>query len=155
MSQAKLAARVYERLRERFSPALLARIQVVAFRPLDAEALTGIAGQALDEIGERLAQNGLDWRVDEAVAGWVARAVAQHPANGRAVRDLLRQHVLPAVARGVLAARAEGRTLRSVRLSAGDTLSLTFDDDDALLAVPPDETNAPIHAGSEGEAACA
>ncbi|MBN3819854.1 type VI secretion system ATPase TssH, partial [Paraburkholderia sp. Se-20369] len=92
VSQAKLEALVRERLQGRFSAALLARIQIVVFRPLDLDALAGIARQALDEIGQRLAQNGLDWRVDDDVAGWIAAAVAQHPANGRAVRDLLRQH---------------------------------------------------------------
>ncbi|AOJ07433.1 type VI secretion system ATPase TssH [Burkholderia mayonis] len=129
ISQAKLDKLVGERLQGRFSPALLARIQLVAFRPLDVDALTGIATQALDELGERLAENDLQWRADEGVAAWVAHAVSQHPANGRAVRDLLRQHVMPAVARGVLAARAEGRTLKTVRLSAHEKLSLVFDED--------------------------
>ncbi|MXN80038.1 type VI secretion system ATPase TssH [Burkholderia sp. 4701] len=167
VSQAKLEALVRERLQARFSAALLARIQIVVFRPLDLDALTGIARQALDEIGERLAQNGLDWRADDDVAGWIAQAVAQHPANGRAVRDLLRQHVMPAVARGVLAARAEGRTLRTVRLSAADKLSLAFDDEpngadawpsgDAVVAegeVASLEQEASIDDGSEGESAC-
>ncbi|SMF98904.1 type VI secretion system ATPase TssH [Burkholderia singularis] len=145
-SQAKLEALVRERLQGRFSAALLGRIQIVVFRPLDHDALAGIARQALDEIGERLAQNGLAWRVDEGVADWIARAVARHPSNGRAVRDLLRQHVMPAVARGVLAARAEDRSLQIVRLSAGDTLSLSFDDDAAVLhdaAALPDAVALP------------
>ncbi|APA88723.1 type VI secretion system ATPase TssH [Paraburkholderia sprentiae WSM5005] len=128
-SQAQLDKLVGERLQGRFSPALLARIQLVAFRPLDVDALTGIATQALDELGERLADNDLQWRVDDEVAAWIARALSRHPANGRAVRDLLRQHVTPAVARGVLAARAEGRALKTVRLSARDKLSLVFDED--------------------------
>ncbi|KVN12763.1 MULTISPECIES: type VI secretion system ATPase TssH [unclassified Burkholderia] len=129
ISQAKLDKLVGERLQGRFSPALLARIQLVAFRPLDVDALTGVATQALDELGERLAENDLQWRADEGVASWVAHAVSQHPANGRAVRDLLRQHVMPAVARGVLAARAEGRALKTVRLAAHEKLSLVFDED--------------------------
>ncbi|MBB5412602.1 type VI secretion system protein VasG [Paraburkholderia sp. HC6.4b] len=128
-SQAQLDKLVGERLQGRFSPALLARIQLVAFRPLDVDALTGIATQALDELGERLADNDLQWRVDDEVAAWIARALSRHPANGRAVRDLLRQHVTPAVARGVLAARAEGRALKTVRLSARDKLALVFDED--------------------------
>ncbi|HDR8861574.1 TPA: type VI secretion system ATPase TssH [Burkholderia territorii] len=171
VSQAKLEALVRERLQGRFSAALLARIQVVVFRPLDLDALTGIAHQALDEIGERLAQTGLGWQVDDDVAGWIAQAVAQHPANGRAVRDMLRQYVMPTVARGVLAARAESRTLRTVRLSATDRLSLAFEDDEDTqedaVAVPgvaepvatddsaeSRDRDASIDAGSEGEPAC-
>ncbi|MDN7638812.1 type VI secretion system ATPase TssH [Burkholderia cepacia] len=172
VSQAKLEALVRERLEGRFSAALLARIQIVAFRPLDLDALTGIAKQALDEIGQRLAQNAIGWRADDNVAGWIAQAVASHPANGRAVRDMLRQHVMPAVARGVLAARAENRALRMVRLSAGDTLSLAFDDDnqdqghdghgdvdtaEAPVAADHDAPtvgDAAVDTGAKGEPAC-
>nr|WP_218884084.1 type VI secretion system ATPase TssH [Burkholderia guangdongensis] len=164
VSQARLEALVRGRLQGRFSAALLARIQIVAFRPLDVGALTGIAHQALDEIGQRLAQNGFAWRVDDGVANWIAQAISRHPANGRAVRDLLRQHVMPAIARGLLAARAEDRPLRTVRLSVGDTLSLSFDDGDAgsthigmTIAADDaadDSAVSPAHAGSEGESAC-
>jgi len=158
VSQASLEALVRERLQGRFSPALLARIQVVVFRPLDLAALTGIAYQALDEIGQRLAQNGLGWQVEDNVADWIARAIAQHPANGRAVRELLRQHVLPVVAHGVLVARAEGRTLQTVRLSATDRLLLTLDDgteqDETDGELMPVGLNMPADAGTKGEPAC-
>jgi type VI secretion system protein VasG len=173
VSQAKLEALVRERLRARFSPSLLGRLQVVVFRPLDLDALTAIARQALDEIGRRLAQNGLGWSVDDNVAGWIAHAVAQHPAHGRAVRDLLHQNVMPAIARGTLTARAQNRTLQTVRLSAADTLSLAFDNGDdeadslhetavgsAAIAAGDIGTTAfsgelPEDGGSEGVATCA
>jgi len=126
--------------------------------PLDLAALTGIAYQALDEIGQRLAQNGLGWQVEDNVADWIARAIAQHPANGRAVRELLRQHVLPVVAHGVLVARAEGRTLQTVRLSATDRLLLTLDDgteqDETDGELMPVGLNMPADAGTKGEPAC-
>lgn len=163
ISQAKLEALVRERLRARFSPALLGRLQVVVFRPLDLDALTAIARQALGEIGQRLAQNGLGWHVDDNVAAWIAHAVAQHPANGRAVRDLLHQNVMPAIARGTLSARAQNRTLRTVRLSAADTLSLAFDNADEDVAgsgigtagATVFDNGLPVDAGSEGVATCA
>jgi type VI secretion system protein VasG len=131
LGQDRLNRIVIERLQRHFSPALLARIQTIAFRPLDEPALTGIAAQALQEIRQRLKQQNLHFHADEPVCAWVARAVSTHPANGRAVRDLLHQHVLPAVAMEILAARASGRTMTSVHLTAHDTLSLAFEYDAA------------------------
>lgn len=150
-SQARLDALARERLQRRFAPALLARMQVVAFRPLDEPALAGIARQALQEIGLRLNANGLDWRADAASADWIARAVARHPASGRAVGDLLRQRVMPGIARGVLEAHAADRALRSVRLSAAERLELVFDEE-AVLQLPPD---APSESDLSGEITCA
>jgi type VI secretion system protein VasG len=129
VTQPRLEALVRDKLRVKFPPALLARMQVVAFRPLGLEALAGIARQALAEVGQRLAASGLAWRHDTNVPGWVAQAVAQHPASGRAVRDLLREHVVPHIAQGVLMAQVANRALTTVRLSAGQGLSLSFDAD--------------------------
>jgi type VI secretion system protein VasG len=126
--QAQLQALVRERLQRHFAPALLGRIQLVAFRPLTLPALTGIAEQALAEVGQRVGANGLVWQVEPAVAPWIAQAVARHPASGRAVRDLLRQHVLPVIAQNLLAARAEQRSLARVRLCVEGRLSLYFDE---------------------------
>ncbi|PTU64955.1 type VI secretion system ATPase TssH [Chromobacterium sp. Panama] len=150
VSQSRLDALARERLQRRFAPALLARMRVVAFRPLGEPALAGIARQALDDIGQRLSANGLDWRADAEAADWIARAVARHPASGRAVGDLLRQRVMPAIARGVLEARAADRALHSVRLSAAEKLELIFDDGEGVPLPPA----APAESAAPGETAC-
>ncbi len=128
IAQSQLEALARARLQTRFAPALLGRIQLVAFRPLSVEALTRIAEQALEEVGQRVRENALEWRVDPAVAPWIAQAVAKHPASGRAVRDLLRQHVVPVIAQNLLAARAGQQPLARVRLCVEESLSLYFDE---------------------------
>lgn len=128
ITQPRLEAVARERLQTRFPPALMGRLQIVAFKPLDTAALTRIAEQALAEVGQRLAESTLDWQVDSGVAPWIAQAVANNPASGRAVRDMLRQHVLPVIAQNLLAARAEQRILTRVRLCADPGLSLYFDE---------------------------
>ncbi|MGC0154644.1 type VI secretion system ATPase TssH [Chromobacterium vaccinii] len=149
IAQARLDAMARKRLQQRFPPALLARMRVVAFRPLDESALAGIARQALDEIGQRLSANGLGWSADADAADWIARAVARHPASGRAVRDLLRQTVMPAIARCLLEARAADHSLRNVRLGSADGLELIFDEAESLPLQPGAPSDTP------GESACA
>lgn len=128
ITSTRLDALARERMQSRFAPALLGRMQVVAFRPLAVAALTRIAEQALAEVGQRLGENALTWDVEPTVAAWIAQAVANNPASGRAVRDMLRQHVVPIIAQNLLAARAEQRLLTRVRLCADPSLSLYFDE---------------------------
>jgi len=132
ISQGRLEMLTRERLQSRFAPALLARMQIVPFRPLDIPALSHIALQALAELSQRLADNGTTLQVDENVAEWIANAVAKHPASGRAIRDLLRQQVVPVIAQAVLNARAVGDGLPRVRVSAEQTLFLSFGEADSI-----------------------
>ena len=129
ITQGRLEVLTRERLQSRFAPALLARMQIVPFRPLDIPALSHIALQAIAELSQRLADNGTTLQVDDNVAEWIANAVAKHPASGRAIRDMLRQQVVPAIAQAVLNARAAGESLPIVRVSADQTLFLSFGED--------------------------
>ncbi len=144
ISQSRLNKLALEQLQKRFAPALLARMQVIAYRPLSVAALAGIADQALADIGQRLTTKHMSLCVDAGVTDWVALAVQSHPAAGRAVGDLLRQHVMPSLAQAALDAQAEGRTLSRVRLMAGRTLEIVFDDDvDTAIPEPmPEPTEA-------------
>jgi type VI secretion system protein VasG len=103
-------------------------MQVVAYRPLTIEALTDIAHQALAEVGERLHAQSIDWVVGQEVAAWIANALSKHPSSARAVRDLLRQHVVPKIARGVLMAQSGARPLGSVHMTIHEAqISLSFE----------------------------
>ena len=149
ISQGRLNKMALEQLQKTFAPALLARMQVVAYRPLGQTALAGIAHQSLSDIDGRLKSKGVELRVDENVADWVASAVQSHPAAGRAVGDLLRQHVLPSVAQAALDAQAQGRTLEKVRLMAGRTLEIVFD---AEVDGATPEPAPQVQAVAEGDA---
>ena len=126
MSQARLDAVALQRLQRQFAPALLSRIQVMAFRPLTQQALEGVARQGFREVGDRLEAQGLRWWQDPRAAAWVAQAVAQHPSAGRAVRDLLRQVVMPQIASSLLKAQSEQQTVRTVCLHADDGLAVSL-----------------------------
>jgi type VI secretion system protein VasG len=132
VSQSRLDALGRESLKQVFSPALLARMHVTAFRPLALTALEGIARQALEEMGQRLADRQVGWSVSDSVAPWIASAVLDHPSGGRAVRDFLRQNVMPRIAIGLLDAQSHRRPVARVSLHAGEGLELDFEE-----AAPP------------------
>lgn len=128
IGQAKLEALLHQRLQKTFAPPLLGRMQIIAYRPLKAEALTEIAHQALTEVGMRLQAQSIGWAVEQEVASWIANAVSSHPSSARAVRDLLRQHVVPEIARGVLMAQSGARPLGAVKISIREEqISLSFE----------------------------
>lgn len=151
ISQARLDAVALQRLQRQFAPALLSRIQVIAYRPLSQEALEGIAQQGFQEVAQRLAVQGLRWWVDPRAGRWVAQAVSQHPSAGRAVRDLLRQVVMPQVAASLLKAQSEQQPVRTVCLHADEGLAVSLSDS-ADDPAAPDLT--PNHS-PEQEATCA
>lgn len=128
IGQVKLEMLLHQRLQKSFAPPLLGRMQVIAYRPLTVEALTNVAHQALKEVGERLHTQSVDWEIDQEVAPWIANAVCKHPSSARAVRDLLRQHVVPQIARGVLMAQSGARPLGAVKMSIHEEqINLSFE----------------------------
>lgn len=128
IGQAKLEALLHQRLRKTFAPPLLGRMQIIAYRPLKVKALTEIAHQALTEVGDRLQAQSIGWEVEQEVASWIANAVSSHPSSARAVRDLLRQHVVPEIARGLLMAQSGARPLGAVKMSIHEEqISLSFE----------------------------
>lgn len=61
------------------------------------------------------------------IPGWIASRVCSHPNHGRAVEELLRQTLLPAVGNEVLKRRHEAEPLREIRLIVEETeLSIEF-----------------------------
>lgn len=128
IAQVKLETLVHQRLQKTFAPPLLGRMQMIAYRPLSVAALTDIARLALAEVGERLHAQQINWVVDHEVAPWIASAVSQHPSSARAIRDFLRQHVVPKIARGVLLAQSGARPLGAVTLTITEAqISLSFE----------------------------
>jgi type VI secretion system protein VasG len=127
ISQSQLVKLVHARLSQKFPPALVGRMEVTAYRPLSLQALTAIAAQALIEVGDRIADLGLAWIVTEDVAPWVGQAVITHPSSARAVRDFLRQQVVPPIARALLKAQADNQSLSGIRIFVDQKLCLDFD----------------------------
>lgn len=154
VSTAQLDTLARDKLQGHFAPALMARMQVLAYRPLSPHALAGIAEQALEELGARIAASGLRWQVAPEVAPWIANTVADHASGGRAVRDFIRRHIVPHIAQRLLTAQAGAEPLQTVRLLVGQSLELAFDDDEPL-GPPPASPAASVAAATEESTTCA
>jgi type VI secretion system protein VasG len=86
-----------------FAPALVARMQIVPFRPLDAAALHNIVALKLDEAAQRLrAAHGIEMRCAPEVLSYLGERCLQPESGARFINALLEQRLLPGIARSLL-----------------------------------------------------
>lgn len=119
---------VYNALLPRFAPALLARVNIIPYLPLQHAALMKIATHHLTRLALRLADElNVTLLTIGDISAWIAERIASHPNRGRAVEELLRQTVLPAIGNEVLRRRHEAIPLKEIRLMIEDAnLSMEF-----------------------------
>lgn len=90
-------------LTRHFAPALVARMQVVPFRPLDTQALHNIVALKLDEAAQRLrAAHGIEMRCAPEVLSYLGERCLQPESGARFINALLEQRLLPGIARSLL-----------------------------------------------------
>ncbi|TKC88045.1 type VI secretion system ATPase TssH [Trinickia terrae] len=133
LTHAELLDAIHPLLSQHFQPALLARFQTLAYRPLDAAALAAIVQMKLAKIGERLRrQYGIALSCDASLGAALAHACLVRESGARNIDALLNQQILPSVSRELLARMSAGAMPSSIRLSAsGDgTLAIDFLDAD-------------------------
>lgn len=98
---------VRQDLHEHFRPELLNRIdRILPFRPLEHDALTSIAVQGLEEMRERLASRGIEMKIGEDVADFIAKTSHEPKVGARAIRRYLQDHVETLIATKMLAKRS-------------------------------------------------
>ncbi|WP_305042633.1 type VI secretion system ATPase TssH [Geoalkalibacter sp.] len=115
-------------LARHFAPALVARMQVVPYRPLTAEALQRIVALKLDDIAQRLhAAHGIELRCAPEVLDYLGARCGQPATGARFINALLEQRLLPGIARGLLGFLASG--------DPPDILGLELDDEGELTCV--------------------
>jgi type VI secretion system protein VasG len=89
----------------RFAPALLGRMQIVPYLPLDLEALQGIVELKLQAVGQRLQQaHGIEFRYLPKVAEQIAGRCINHDAGARFINTLIGQQLMPAISQQLLQA---------------------------------------------------
>jgi len=129
MPLAQLRPLVYDALQRKFAPALLARINIIPYLPLDQQALVQIARKNLSNLQRRLkSEINADFVFESAVEYWLAERVVAHPNSGRAVEDLLRQTILPAIGNEILRRKKNDEETNHIHLIVqGDELSMAFE----------------------------
>jgi len=123
-----LAAALREPLLKVFAPALLGRLVVVPYYPLQADALHRIIRLQLDRIAARLdANHGIALAYDDSAVELVARRCTAIESGGRMIDAILTHTILPRLSEEVIGATVSARKLAAVQLSAaGDDFHYEF-----------------------------
>ncbi|MBB5459708.1 type VI secretion system ATPase TssH [Paraburkholderia sp. Cpub6] len=128
ISQAELLEAIHPQLVGHFQPALLARFQTLAYRPLGAGALASIVRLKLAKIADRLRrQHDVALTADDALTDSLAQRCLARESGARNVDAFLNQRILPAVSRELLTRMANGAAPAEIRLSSSPEGNLTID----------------------------
>ncbi|WP_407947120.1 type VI secretion system ATPase TssH [Paraburkholderia sacchari] len=128
VSHAELLDAIRPQLLAHFPPALLARFQTLAYRPLDATALAAIVRLKLAKVAQRLRrQHDVEFVCDDTLIDAMAELCLERHTGARKVDAFLNQSVLPAVSRELLARMADGALPAQIRLTSSPDGNLTID----------------------------
>jgi len=101
-----------------FKPALLGRITVVPYFPLGDEVIRKIIVLQLKRVGERMqANHGVPFEYTPAVVDTIAGRCKEVESGARNVDHILTGTLLPEISRDFLTRMAEGKHIRSVKVS--------------------------------------
>jgi type VI secretion system protein VasG len=104
-------------LRERFKPALLARMTIIPYYPLGPEVLRRIVDLKLGQVVRRLAANArIELSYEEALGDWIAERCTVEETGARNIDAILQGQVLPRLSTEILERMAREEPIRSIRL---------------------------------------
>lgn len=103
-------------LTRHFKPALLARLRVVPYYPLDSDQLRELVVQKLECVSQRLLARHVAFSYAPALLDDLAARCRDDDSGARRIDLLLEQRVLPLLTDHLLEALAMGRTLRRLHL---------------------------------------
>ena len=104
-----------------FPPALLGRVAVIPYYPLDGAMLDAVIRLQLGRIGRRIAdQHRVSFAYDDAVVGQIARRCTELASGGRMIDAILTDTLLPRVSAEFLGRLVEGRSIGKVEVGVCD-----------------------------------
>ncbi len=121
-SHEELTALVKPTLSSWFKPALLARMTVVPYIPIRAEALVGIVQKKLNQVAARtLESHGLELVVEPAVPEAIAARCREVESGARNIDHILRGSVLPLLSSTILRGIADESSHTRIRLGVSSS----------------------------------
>lgn len=143
-------------LSKHFKPALLARMSIVPYRPMDPEILTDIAKLKLRSLGKRLEDaHGMETVFADSLVQEMVSRCTESETGARALDHALRGSLMPVLARAILERMATGELSRKLTIGLGFGGQWNFDFDGGAADGGASETAAPELAAAEAEAVAA
>ncbi|MFO1148726.1 MAG: AAA family ATPase [Alsobacter sp.] len=122
-----MLAAVRPGLSRHFRPALLGRMAVAVYRPLDKAQLGRVVAMKLERLQERVAaRHGAELSYDPKVVDLVVAECQGTDAGARTVDHWLAQVLMPDLADAILAHRASGEPVDLVRIEPGADGALSY-----------------------------
>ncbi len=116
----ELIEAIRPKLRDRFKPALLARMTIVPYYPLSPEVMRKIVDLRLRGLARQLQKNAKIELVHTAALGdWIAERCTVEETGARNVEHVIQGLVLPAVSTQILTRMAEARPVTKVTIEVG------------------------------------
>ena len=108
-------------LEEHFKPALLARMRILTYKPLDDETIASIIGIKLENQGRLFEQGlGIKFRYDEACIAQIASLCAHSENWARMVEQVIDRWLVPPIAEEALQRITTHHSFNEVNVSARD-----------------------------------
>ncbi|MEM9461769.1 MAG: type VI secretion system ATPase TssH [Myxococcota bacterium] len=140
-----LLTKIRPTLSGHFKPALLARMSVVPYRPMDPDVLTAIAKLKLRSLGKRLTDaHGLETVFADSLIQEMVSRCTESETGARALDHALRGSLMPVLARSLLEQMAGDGVSKRLTIGLGFGGHWSFDYDDG--------TGDPPTAASEDDA---
>ena len=117
----QIARALREPLVEVFPPALLGRVVVIPYYPLDDAMLDAIIRLQLSRIERRiLEQHGVPFSYDDALVRQIAARCTEFESGGRMIDAILTNTLLPRISAEFLTRLVDGRAVAKVEVGASD-----------------------------------
>lgn len=114
-------------LRERFKPALLARMTIVPYFPISPESMRRIVDLKLAKVAARLAGNArVTLETTPALGDWIAERCTVEETGARNVDQIISGQLLPRISTEILSRLAKDEPVSTVKADVGEDGALTF-----------------------------
>lgn len=116
----ELTEAIRPELQAHFKPALLARMTIVPFFPIQGEVLKSIVGIKLDKVGKRLKQSqSLNLKYDDEVIVQISNQCTDIESGARNIDHIVNKKLLPLISTEILTNIGKENTFTNLHLSIG------------------------------------
>ena len=123
----ELVEAIRPELRDRFKPALLARMNIVPYFPISSDAMRRIVDLKLGSLAKRLADNArIELAVGEGLGDWIAERCTVEETGARNIDHIIQGEVLPGISTEILTRMANDEVIQRITLDVGSDGTVAY-----------------------------